>query len=385
MALADFGIAVDLYDRNETSMTQASLQNEGKIHLGYVYGNDPSLLTAAKMVRGSATFGPLLERWLEISRSEMTRSAPFNYAVHRDSLLTVDDVARHLAATHAMVVENLGGGEYFGLDVTEPPRRLNPEELNGDYDTDLIQAVFETEEVSIDPADLARHVRIRVDSHPKITCLFETTVLGATITDAGVEVRSQKLGIDTSETYDQVVNALWDGRIVLDQSMGLGPDDPWLFRVKYYLRLEAPGNRLPSTTFVLGPYGDVVDYGSGVFYLSWYPAGLIGLSSLPEFPRADRELTEGQIEAMSRDIVAGLASVMPGVERIAVNAVQSRIEGGVIFAWGETDIDDSSSGLHKRFSIGPTSHGPYHTIDTGKLTTAPLHAQQLASRIRATL
>jgi hypothetical protein len=59
------------------------------------------------------------------------------------------------------------------------------------------------------------------------------------------------------------------------------------------------------------------------------------------------------------------------------------VRGGVIFAWGETDIDDPSSELHERHAIGPQSHGRYHTVDTGKLTTAPLFGKRLADTILA--
>ncbi|PYR72438.1 MAG: FAD-binding oxidoreductase, partial [Acidobacteria bacterium] len=37
MELASAGISVDLFDKNDRCMSQASAQNEGKIHLGYLY------------------------------------------------------------------------------------------------------------------------------------------------------------------------------------------------------------------------------------------------------------------------------------------------------------------------------------------------------------
>ena len=36
-----------------------------------------------------------------------------------------------------------------------------------------------------------------------------------------------------------------------------------------------------------------------------------------------------------------------------------------------------------RHAIGPQSHGRYHTVDTGKLTTAPLFGKRLADTILA--
>ena len=59
--------------------------------------------------------------------------------------------------------------------------------------------------------------------------------------------------------------------------------------------------------------------------------------------------------------------------------------GGHIFAWGQTDIDDAKSVLHERHAIGPRSFGRYHSINTGKLTTAPLFAKQMADQIRASM
>lgn len=62
MELASAGITVDLYDKNDRCMTQASAQNEGKIHLGYVYANDRTLSTARAMVKGAIVFSSLLRR-----------------------------------------------------------------------------------------------------------------------------------------------------------------------------------------------------------------------------------------------------------------------------------------------------------------------------------
>ena len=59
----------------------------------------------------------------------------------------------------------------------------------------------------------------------------------------------------------------------------------------------------------------------------------------------------------------------------------ARVKGGVIVAWGETDIYDPESELHRRYEIGVTSIGRYHSIDPGKLTMAPYFAEKCADRI----
>jgi hypothetical protein len=72
-------------------------------------------------------------------------------------------------------------------------------------------------------------------------------------------------------------------------------------------------------------------------------------------------------------IVPQLRSVRP--QNLAVR-------GGVIVAWGSTDIDDHASELHRRYDIGVHSYGGYHSIDPGKLSMAPHFAKVCADRIR---
>jgi hypothetical protein len=382
--LAAAGIHVDLFDRNGSCMTQASLKNEGKIHLGYVYAKDSSLRSAETMVAGAAVFAPLLEEWLETPISHLGRSMPFNYAVHRSGMLSAEEFESHLNRTHAVVVETIGRHDYFGVDIRRPPERLPPSLLEDDYDPAVVEAVYRTNEISIDPAALAAAVHSRVSSDPLISSVFDSEVHGARVEGRRVAVDFTSGGARTSIEYDQVVNALWDGRLAVDATVGLVPNQPWLFRVKHYLMVRSPKARLPSTTVVLGPFGDIVDYGNGSFYLSWYPSGLQGVSSETVLPQSLRSLPDDAARAVRSGIVEGLASVVPRVADLpAAEIAAAGLAGGVIFAWGATDIDDRASGLHNRFSIGPHTFGAYHTVDTGKLTTAPLYARMVGERVRA--
>src|SRR3979409_1804209 len=90
LELAARGQQVDLFDKNAMPMTQASLMNEGKIHLGYYYANDPSLKTARLVIEGALSFAPLLRRWLGNDIDCVPKSKPYVFAVHRDGLLGVD-------------------------------------------------------------------------------------------------------------------------------------------------------------------------------------------------------------------------------------------------------------------------------------------------------
>ena len=77
--------------------------------------------------------------------------------------------------------------------------------------------------------------------------------------------------------------------------------------------------------------------------------------------------------------MGGFVRALHGVELADCHDVTVR--GGVIVAWGATDIYDARSELHRRFEIGISSHGRYHSIDPGKLTMAPFFAEKLAERL----
>ena len=383
IALAERGVSVDLYDREAEPLTQASAQNEGKIHLGYVYANDSTRATARLMVEGSLSFGPLLRRWIGPAFDRVPVSSPFVYAVHRTSLLSPDAVFAHLSATHALLAEiGARGVDYLGRDALEPPCRLPS--VAPLLCPDTIAAAFRTPERAIDPEALAQAVRGRLRADPAIRLVMRAFVTGVDREAGRTEVYFVCDGRPCHAEYGHVVNALWDGRLAVDATAGVRPDRPWLFRVKHYLRVPAGTgtSRVPSVTIVLGPYGDTVAYEKGDLYLSWYPAGVSGMSNGTQLPDWPRTLDAGEAERLRRGIWRGLADVVPAVSQLTRAQVgNSGVQGGVIFAWGKTDIDDPASGLHARSAIGPRSWGRYHSIDTGKLTTAPLFAERVAARI----
>lgn len=386
MELASRGIEVHLYDKNERCVTQASAQNEGKIHLGYVYANDRSLRTARKMIEGALSFAPLMRRWIGGAVDALPVSSPFYYAVHKASILTVDEIESHLASCQALALENRRNTktDYFGLDPCVRPARLADAECDSLFNARLVSAAFRTSEIAIDPEPLAKAVRARLAADSRIQCRLGSFVHGAEPMADGVWIEWQNANKRARQKYDHVVNSLWEGRLTVDQTAGVKPARPWIYRVKYNLRLRSsqPSNTIPSVTIVLGPFGDIVAYDTENFYLSWYPVGMRGASSElapPDWPLAVDETVSMEIR---RGTVEGLGTIVPSVAQFCSGNVQAcQLKGGIIFAWGESDIDDAVSGLHERYKIGPQSHGRYHTIDTGKLTTAPLFANEMADRI----
>lgn len=77
-----------------------------------------------------------------------------------------------------------------------------------------------------------------------------------------------------------------------------------------------------------------------------------------------------------------MAQFVPSLRALDPGRLQDvTVKGGVIVAWGQTDIYDPASELHRRFEIGVTSTGRFHSIDPGKLTMAPYFADVCAERI----
>ena len=67
---------------------------------------------------------------------------------------------------------------------------------------------------------------------------------------------------------------------------------------------------------------------------------------------------------------------------LAAEAVAgAEVIGGAIYGFGETDIDDAASGLHRRAAVGVRSVGRYHSVDPGKYCLTPYFALQVADRI----
>src|SRR4029077_19395124 len=101
LALADRGVKVTLFDKNNALLSRAASANEGKIHLGYMYAGDPTLSTAKMMMQGALSFAPFLERYLGNPAGSFSVSVPATYIVHRDSQQSAEDFCAYLRTVHA--------------------------------------------------------------------------------------------------------------------------------------------------------------------------------------------------------------------------------------------------------------------------------------------
>jgi glycine/D-amino acid oxidase-like deaminating enzyme len=385
LALAQRGFRATIFEREQGLLCRTLLASEGKIHLGYVYAGDESLQTARTMIRGALAFAPFIARALESPSAGLTISSPFAYAVHRTSFRSAAEMSGYLQAVHDELLRQAAGRKegYFGIDLSSPPRARSASKLDDEFDPRTIAAVFDTVEVAVRPKTLAEALRLRIESDPSIEVRTDFLVTAVTGDNRGYRIEGEADGDGVPERYDHVVNALWAGRLAIDRKRGLEPGRPWLHRFKYGIQLgPRPHVHLPSATVVLGPFGDVVSYGDGSVYLSWYPTGMTALSAAetpPDWPMRPEPLIR---DRLIRESVAGMAGIVPALRSLdAADLERATAIGGVIVAWGKTDIDDPQSELHQRRDIGIRSEGCYHSIDPGKLTMVPYFAELCAARI----
>lgn len=410
LELARLGHGVTLIEQDLLPMNRASLRNEGKIHLGLIYANDPTLATARLQLRAALRFRPLLERWLGSRVTRIGVSTPFDYLVARDSLLSPPQLAEFYARVDKVCQAEFEADaslNYLGLRPERLAWRLDADDAPKEVAAGLVQGVFRTQERAIDTDDLAAQVREAVAAESRIRMLTEhqvggveriggpraaagPTALGDGAT--GCEPRGRPafaiIGTARGEPFHieatQVVNASWERRLVIDQTLGISSRPGVLHRLKYRVICRTPAALAgcPSITIVIGRYGDVVIRPGGTAYLSWYPAGLQGWAPGVEPPRAWDAACRGEppddvAASVAESTVAALARWIPAL----AGAEVLQVDAGAIVADGQTDVDDAASGLHSRAKSGVLSQDGYHSVDPGKLTAAPMFALEVAERV----
>jgi len=388
MALQWQGYAVTLIDKAPDCMTRASLRNEGKIHLGFVYGNDVSFRTSGLMLRSSLAFAGLIEKWLKARLDWVSlMSHPFVYVIAHDSMVSPETLFANYEKLQIAYQAAVGneGSDYFGTRPTALWQEIPTNTLPWIQEEFAAKAV-ETAEVALDLVAFRRLMRSALNQSRKVEKLYNHTVESIMRTSAGFRVEGVHVdGFAWTREAHIVVNCLWEGRLALDHQMGVIPRRKWVYRLKYRLLGELSSNLagLPSLTMVLGPYGDIVVYPSEQAYISWYPACMRGWSTTLVPPPAWESVCKGDADSkltlpIVQETLAAFGCIVPGILSSKIEAV----DAGIICSWGESDISDPESELHERFDIGVQSYDGYYSIDTGKFTCAPFFAQQFLNAIR---
>ena len=384
LELARLGERVDLIEQDNLAVNRASLRNEGKIHLGFVYAADRSHSTSRLMLEGALSFRRLLASLLKGRDDALIPSTPFTYLVAQDSLLTPTELEESYDAIEAMYLDRLRGDPQLDYLGHRPRSIVHPVELasvRNRFNVESLQGAFETEEAAIDTAWLATALRTAIAGEPNIRLLTGHRIESVERTVAGFRVEGQALTGTWQLDAEQVVNCLWENRLRIDAQLGVVPQPGWVHRLKYRVIARLPSGLRdgPSATMVLGPFGDVVVRPDGCGYFSWYPIGLRGWSGLLAPPDSWNAACRGAVNreeaaSLARQVLAAIDTWYPG----AADATPVLVDAGAIVAYGQTDVDDPASGLHDRTRVGVVTADGYHSVDPGKLTTAPMFAVRAA-------
>lgn len=377
MSLADAGVRVVLFERNATLFSGASAVCEGKIHLGYTYALDPSHATTLRLLSGAARYRRILTRWIpEVGLGLSER--PFLYACPRDSMIPEEGIAAHFAQVQDRA-------DTCGADLVCKPdtrlRRLSAGEMDGLFDAVNISAAWETNELASHPATTRPFLLSALRSQPLVETRTEAEVTGITRTDDGLVLTWGADG--RRETFSAAINASWEQRLLLDGYLDLAPPRSVVHRFKCGLNLQSKelAERTPNVTFVIGEYGDTVACGERV-YVSWYPAGLLKSEVALAPDPAPVDISPTTARRITDASIAALARYMPEYgQALAAHANDFQVRGGYISAWGNSGIADPKSGLHSRAEIGVTSLPRFHSVNTGKYTTAPMYGEIAALRV----
>jgi hypothetical protein len=372
LLLARAGQAVTLFDKAPRPMGGASRWNEGKIHLGYLYSGDPSGATAAKLVDGGLAFRRLIERLLGQSIEPAISLHDDTYLVHPDSVVSAAQMEQYFAALDDRLA-TLDTSSYLAR--ISRATRLSPDTIRK-FGSAAIETGFRVPERSVNTLWIADRLVRAVEQDARISFVPNFAV---TDIDAMNGETTWKIG--SAGSFDFVVNCAWEGLLAIDKIVGLEPEATWShrYRVSLFAHTKHPVD-VPSVVLATGPFGDVKNYDRRNFYLSWYPAGLLveGRDLCP--PKIDIPADPGHIV---ESVKSALLDHLPAMRAVFDAADRMVVAGGWVFARGQGSLSDPASSLHRRDRFGVRSSGTYFSVDTGKYSTAPLLAQELAQRIAA--
>jgi glycine/D-amino acid oxidase-like deaminating enzyme len=379
--LARRNVDVSLFDREGIPVACASRWNEGKIHLGYLYGADPSMRTARHVLPGGLAFGRLISELVGYDIAPHVTPDDDIYLVHRHSVVDADALASSFEKVSALVRGHADACEYLADVSAARARPLSPGELRHLTDSEEIVAGFVTPERSVNTRWVADGLCAALESEPRIRLYTNVTIQHAgpvDSVDGDWRVRGEP---DLDERFDIVVNALWNGRLEIDRAAGVQPEPGWShrYRLCVFARTRDVVD-IRSAVVAVGPFGDIKNYNGRDFYLSWYPVGLMAESNAVSLQQP-QPLTDAEKLRFITDVRAALGSMLPATTQVFEAAEELKVEGGFVFAMGQGSLGDPVSTIHRRDRFGVHKHGRYFSVDTGKYSTAPWLARNLAKEI----
>jgi glycosyltransferase involved in cell wall biosynthesis len=365
--LNKLGYNVAIIEKNNKLLNGASANNEGKIHLGFVYSNDKTLGTAKKMLIDALNFSKSIDFLFDekINWSEI-KSKKFIYLVPKTSLLhekELDYFFEQVQQLYNLIINLDPSLNYLGL---RPEKIYKKIEIPDNFNKDFFECCYETEEYAINQ-NLLNDKIIDVIKKRKIPVLLENNVKNINPGHNFYEVVTDK----NTFYCEHVVNCLWDGKTKIDNCVMENKVYDTNFRFKFGITSEKINllENEKSITMVNGPFGDFVNF-PNYMYFSWYPYSMKGFSCSEEPPN------NWNINSLIDEnlFLKSHTEIFNFIFGKDFNFINPRIIGGIIVAQGNKDIDNIDSKLHERNDSRIEKKSNYLTISTGKYTSAPYNA-----------
>lgn len=383
LQLVSRGYEVNLIEKNSRLYSQASVQQEGKIHLGFIYAMDTSTKTSERLLYDALHFSPILDQLIGMKINwNRLKSTRFNYLIAVDSMMDQEKLMQHYHDLnykyHSLLEDpNL---HYLG----ERPGSLIDESSTRKfrYNFNKICQVIPSVEHSIYPEDLRKIVIRKIRDTP-INILPGHNVTAVRRTSFGFETICKSVTGHLVIPSDIVINAAWDGKRKIDRTMGLQDTDIWSLRIKMGLIFDNIHTKLDSFSMVQGSYGDLVIYPvQRQMYMSWYSHCLLQQTSEDELDQEGKALCASEIRMseVETEIEQTIQSFQE-ILNIKDLSYPNRVKAGAILARGHQSITRPESQLHRRNDPPIESHDGYFSVNTGKFTSAPLNSLKFITKL----
>jgi hypothetical protein len=385
IALANAGYDVTILEQDREILSRTTKNNEGRAHLGFTYSLDESHETGKLCLYSGLTFSKILEEWLgPIDWSKMLLEKGY-YAISRSTLYPEDKIIsyfEHLQTYYDNLISENKNYSYFG----EKPKKIFNvlNKLPSFASSKKISSVIETEERIIEMIYFRNLLSKKLKSS-KVKIITSCKVLNVIKENNGFSVITKNAKNEERNFRSNIlINCLWNNRIAIDKKLGHETVKDPMYRFKFGI-LGKIADKIPNCSIISGAFGNVSPRLDGTFaYASWHPecmrdlnlGGVTPISWEDSFKDSNLKNIEQKWIEKS---INKLTEFFPSMKSFK----PTRLLPGIICSSGKTDIDDVKSEVHNRStSAGIYSFGNYHSIDTGKFTSAPFFAKKILEKIK---
>ncbi len=368
------GYEVTILEQADDLMSRASFNQEGKIHMGFIYAHDTSMNTGHKLMRDCLHFASCLEELLDEKINwNQIKSDKFMYLVPKDSITDAMEIKRYfgkLQSEYEKIMRSYPHLSYLG---ERPEKIYESVPLPGFAEASQFANSFQTEEVAVSQNILRERVRKKLTGQQIKICL-NTKVLGCKkLSACAYEVNTTK----GDHSFDYVVNCLWENQAMLDAQLGVNQKTNINLRLKFGLvssHIDAL-DTLPSFSMITGAYGDFVNFTNTIdrqMYFSWYPVSRYGMLVNQAIPQEWNNICNGIIpEELYSSQIKDQLKAYQNLFKTEFNFNSPKLIPGIIVAKGLADIDDDQTELHTRDEDPVFYSEGYFSISTGKFTSIP--------------